>query len=223
VRELAARTLEVAPADLELADGTVRVRGVPDRSLTLAETWQASQPSSPVLGDDEPAGLWARHRFSVDHMTYPYGTHVCLLEVDPGTGGTEVRGYLVAYEVGRAVNPQLVEGQLLGGVAQGVGGALLEQFQYDDAGQPQATTFMDYLMPTASELPDIELIVSEDVPATTNELGVRGAGEGGLTGAGAAIASAFSDAVGIPAVPQLPLSPVVVLGLLAQGSRPPTE
>ena len=218
VHELAARVLEVAPADLELVEGSVRVRGVPDRSLTLAEVWEASQPSSPVLGADEPAGLWARHRFSVDHMTYPYGTHVCLVEVDPGTGGVEVRGYLVAYEVGRAVNPQLVEGQLLGGVAQGVGGALLEQFQYDEAGQPQATTFMDYLMPTASELPDIHLIVSEDVPATTNELGVRGAGEGGLTGAGAAIASAVSDAVGVAAVPQLPLSPGVVLGLLAQSS-----
>ena len=156
-------------------------------------------------------------------MTYPYGTHICLVEVDPGTGGVEVRGYLVAYEVGRAVNPQLVEGQLLGGVAQGVGGALLEEFQYDEGGQPQATTFMDYLMPTASELPNIELIVSEDVPATTNELGVRGAGEGGLTGAGAAIASAVSDAVGVAAVPQLPLSPGVVLDLLAQASGPVTR
>lgn len=223
VRELASRILEVEPADFELVEGSVRVRGVPDRSLSLAQVWDSSQPSSPILGADEPAGLWARHRFSVDHMTYPYGTHVCLVEVDPGTGGVEVRGYLVAYEVGRAINPQLVEGQLLGGVAQGVGGALLEQFQYDEAGQPQATTFMDYLMPTASEIPDIELIVSEEAPATTNELGARGAGEGGLTGAGAAIASAVSDAVGIAAVPQLPLSPGVVLGLLAQATGHPPE
>lgn len=218
VLELAARRLEVAPADLELADGRVRVRGVPDRSLTLAEAWAAAQPGSGVLGADEPAGLWARHRFSVDHMTYPYGTHVCLVEVDPGTGGVQVLRYLVAYEVGRAVNPTLVEGQLLGGVAQGVGGALLEQFAYDEGGQPQATTFMDYLVPTASELPDIDLLVCEDAPATTNELGVRGAGEGGLTGAGAAIASAVSDAVGVPAVSALPLSPGRVLAAIDQAA-----
>ncbi len=216
VRELVSRALEVDAVDLELVEGTVRVRGVPQRSVTLSEVWLAAQPGSPVLGAEEPAGLWARHRFSVDHMTYPYGTHACLVEVDPGTGGVQVLGYLVAYEVGRAINPQLVEGQLAGGVAQGVGGALLEQFAYDEAGQPQATTFMDYLVPTASELPDLELIVSEDVPATTNELGVRGAGEGGLTGAGAAIASAVSDAVGTPSVSQLPLAPGIVLDLLAR-------
>lgn len=215
VLELTARSWEVDPADLELAGGSVRVRGVPGRSMTLGEVWKAAQPTSPVLAPDEPAGLWARHRFTTDHMTYPYGTHVCLAEVHPGTGGVQVLGYLVAYEVGRAVNPALVEGQLLGGVAQGVGGALLEQFQYDDAGQPQATTFMDYLMPTASELPDIDLLVSEQVPATTNELGVRGAGEGGLTGAGAAIASAVSDALGLPAMSALPLSPARVFDGLA--------
>jgi carbon-monoxide dehydrogenase large subunit len=216
VVELAARSWEIDPTDLELTGGSVRVRGVPGRSMTLSEVWKAAQPMSPVLEADEPAGLWARHRFTIDHMTYPYGTHVCLAEVDPGTGGVQILGYLVAYEVGRAVNPLLVEGQLLGGVAQGVGGALLEHFQYDDAGQPQATTFMDYLMPTASELPDIDLIVSEQVPATTNELGVRGAGEGGLTGAGAAIASAVSDALGLPAMTALPLSPARVLAGLAE-------
>ena len=214
--ELASRSWEVDPADLELTGGSVRVRGVPDRSMTLAEVWRAAQPTSPLLASDEPAGLWARHRFTIDHMTYPYGTHVCLAEVDPGTGGVQVLGYLVAYEVGRAVNPLLVEGQLLGGVAQGVGGSLLEQFRYDDSGQPQATTFMDYLMPTASELPDIDLIVSEQVPATTNELGVRGAGEGGLTGAGAAVASAVSDALGLPAMTALPLSPTRVLTARAE-------
>src|SRR6202007_1693901 len=109
-------------------------------ALTLAELWHAAQPGSGRLADDEPAGLAARHRFSVDHMTYPYGTHICVAEVDAGTGGVEVLRYLVAYEVGRAVNPVLVEGQLRGGVAQGVGGALFEEFSYDGAGQPQAGT-----------------------------------------------------------------------------------
>lgn len=220
LRDLGARMLEVAADDLELTDGEVRVRGVPNRALAFAELWRAAQPGSGWLREDEPAGLSARFRFTVDHMTYPYGVHVCLAEVDEGTGGVEVLQYLVAYEVGRAVNPTLVEGQLRGGVAQGVGGALLEEFRYDDAGQPQATTFMDYLMPTASEIPDVELLVCEDVPAETNELGVRGAGEGGLTGAGAAIASAVSDALGLASMDRLPLAPALVRSLLAdaQGS-----
>lgn len=219
IRELTARMLEVAPADVEVIGGKAAVRGVADRSVSLAEVWRAARPGSDWLGADEAAGLAARYRFNVDHMTYPYGAHVCVAEVDPGTGGVQVLKYLVAYEVGRAVNPSLVEGQLRGGVAQGVGGALLEQFAYDEAGQPQATTFMDYLMPTASEVPDVELLVCEDAPATTNELGVRGAGEGGLTGAGAAVASAVSDALGLPAMAALPLTPARLLADIRGGSR----
>lgn len=214
MREVAARVLEVSPEDLEVAEGSVRVRGVADRAVSFVELWRATQPGSRWLESGEPAGLAARFRFDVDHMTYPYGVHVCLAEVDPGTGGVAVLDYLVAYEVGRAVNPTLVEGQLRGGVAQGVGGALLEQFSYDDQGQPQATTFMDYLMPTATEVPDVELIVREDAPAPTNALGVRGAGEGGLTGAGAAVASAVSDALGLPAMAALPITPSTVVAAM---------
>ncbi|HLR83356.1 MAG TPA: molybdopterin cofactor-binding domain-containing protein, partial [Nocardioidaceae bacterium] len=206
--------MEVASDDVELADGQVRVRGAAMNAVALTEVWRAAQPGSAWLGADEPAGLSARHRFSVDHMTYPYGAHVCVAEVDEGTGGVEVLHYLVAYEVGRAVNPTLVEGQLRGGVAQGIGGALLEQFRYDEAGQPQATTFMDYLMPTASEVPTVDLVVCEDSPAATNPLGVRGAGEGGLTGAGAAIASAVSDALGVPSMTELPITPGTVIARL---------
>ena len=212
MRELGARMLEVAVDDVEVANRQVRVRGAAMNAVGFADIWRASQPGSRWLGADEAAGLSARHRFSVDHMTYPYGAHICVAEADPGTGGVEVLRYLVAYEVGRAVNPTLVEGQLRGGVAQGVGGALLEQFRYDEAGQPQATTFMDYLMPTASEIPAVDLVVCEDAPATTNPLGVRGAGEGGLTGAGAAIASAVSDALGVPSMTELPITPGVVIG-----------
>lgn len=207
MRGLAARMLEVAEDDLELAEGSVRVRGAPTNAVAFADLWAAAQPGSRWLGDDEPAGLHVRHRFGVDHMTYPYGAHACVAEVDPGTGGVRLLRYLVAYEVGRAVNPTLVEGQLRGGVAQGVGGSLLEEFDYDAAGQPLATTFMDYLMPTASEVPEVDVLVCEDAPAATNPLGVRGAGEGGLTGAGAAVASAVSDALGLPAITRLPMAP----------------
>jgi carbon-monoxide dehydrogenase large subunit/6-hydroxypseudooxynicotine dehydrogenase subunit gamma len=219
LRELGASMLEVSEDDVELRDGRVRVRGATTNAVTLAEMWQAAQAGSTWLRTGEPAGLHARHRFSVDHMTYPYGCHICVAEVDPGTGGVQVLRYLVAYEVGRAVNPTLVEGQLRGGVAQGVGGALLEQFRYDDAGQPQATTFMDYLMPTASEIPDVDLLVCEDFPAN-NPLGVRGAGEGGLTGAGAAVASAVSDALGLPAMSQLPITPQTIMEAVAATAGP---
>jgi carbon-monoxide dehydrogenase large subunit/6-hydroxypseudooxynicotine dehydrogenase subunit gamma len=218
IRELAAHMLEVAEADVEMADGRVQVRGAATNGVSLAEVWQAAQPGSNWLQTGEPAGLGSRHRFDVDHMTYPYGAHICLVEVDPGTGGVQVLRYLVAYEVGRAINPMLVEGQLRGGVAQGIGGALLEEFRYDDSGQPQATTFMDYLMPTASEIPDVDLLVLEDFPAGTNPLGARGAGEGGLTGAGAAVASAVSDALGVPMMTQLPLTPRLLLSVAAGGA-----
>lgn len=220
IRQLAAQMLEASPADIQIADGRASVRGTPSAALSLSEVWQAAQPGSRWLKEGKPAGLHARYRFSVDHMTYPYGAHVCVAEVDPGTGGVTVLNYLVVYEVGRAVNPTLVEGQLRGGVAQGIGGALFEQFRYDEAGQPQSTTFMDYLMPTASEIPAIDLVVCEDSPSGTNPLGVRGAGEGGLTGAGAAVSSAVSDALGLPAMDRLPLTPGHLLSRSAS-RRPP--
>src|SRR5262249_28054110 len=150
----------------------------------------AAAPASEHLRPGEPAGLTARRRFDVTHMTYPYGVHVAVADVDPSTGEVRVLRYLVAYEVGRTVNPALVEKQLRGGVAQSIGGSLLEEFSYDEAGQPQAVTFMDYRMPTAAEIPPIDVLVTQQTPAPGNPLGVMGAGEGGITAAGAAPASA---------------------------------
>jgi carbon-monoxide dehydrogenase large subunit/6-hydroxypseudooxynicotine dehydrogenase subunit gamma len=142
--------------------------------------------------------------------------HVALAEVDQGTGGVRVRRYLVAYEVGRAINPTLVEGQLVGGVTQGIGGSLMEEFRYDDNGQPLAATFMDYLVPTAAETPRVETIVTEDAPSPGNPLGVKGAGEGGLSAAGAAIANAVRDALGLRGgVGALPMSASRVIELLS--------
>ncbi len=144
-------------------------------------------------------------------MTYPYGAHAAVVAVDPGTGQVRVLRYLVAYEVGRAVNPMLVEGQLRGGVAQGIGGALFEEFSYDDAGQPQAITFIEYRMPTAAEIPPVDLLVCQDAPSPGNPLGVMGAGEGGVSAAGAAVANAVRDALGLAGgVGQLPLTPARV-------------
>jgi carbon-monoxide dehydrogenase large subunit/6-hydroxypseudooxynicotine dehydrogenase subunit gamma len=216
--EVAARMLEAAPGDLVITHGRISVRGDPGAAVTLAEVARAPDPASPWLRPGEPAGLSARRRFEVAHMTYPYGVHLAVVDVDPGTGGVQVLRYLVAYEVGRAVNPALVAGQLRGGAAQGIGGALLEEFCYDENGQPQSATFMDYRVPTAAEVPPIDVLITQDSPAPGNPLGVRGAGEGGVSAAGAVLASAVRDALGLAgSVGRLPLTPARVQELATNG------
>ena len=131
-----------------------------------------------------------------------------------------VERYLVAYDIGRAVNPMLVEGQFAGGVAQGLGGALLEEFLYDDRGEPLSVNFADYLMPTAREVPAVEVIITEDAPCPLNPMGLKGAGEGGINAVGAAIAAAIDDAIGMPgAVTQLPVTPQRLRAILKRAGR----
>jgi len=195
-RETAADALEVDPADLRLVNGGFEAAGYPDRRISLAE-----------LASRSDGGLGARETFAVDHMTYPYGVHLAQVEVDPDSGSVRVLRYFIGYEIGRAIRRELVEGQLVGGAAQGIAGALLEEFRYDDAGQPLSTTMAEYLVPTAAEIPPIGVLVCEDWPAQSNPLGVRGAGEGGATGCGAAIAAAVDDAIGRPGwVRSLPIA-----------------
>ncbi len=130
------------------------------------------------------------------------------VRVDTDTGGVTIERYAIAYDIGKAVNPQLVEGQIAGGLAQGVGGALLEEFLYDDNGEPLSVNFADYLMPTAREVPELSILVTEDAPSPLNPLGLKGAGEGGANPVGAVIASAIDDALQRPgAVTQLPVTP----------------
>jgi carbon-monoxide dehydrogenase large subunit len=165
-----------------------------------------------AAGDD---GLSAEGAFHVDHMAYPYGIHMAQICVDRGTGAVKVERYLVAYDVGRAVNPKLVEGQIVGGFAQGLGGALFEEFLYDEQGQPLSVTFADYLIPTLSEVPDIDVLVTEDAPSPLNPLGFKGAGEAGTNAVAAAIASAIDDAIGKPgAVTQIPVTPQRLMALM---------
>jgi CO/xanthine dehydrogenase Mo-binding subunit len=141
-------------------------------------------------------------------MVYPYGVHIAVVRVDEDTGAVHIERYIIAYDIGKAVNPKLVEGQIAGGLAQGVGGALLEEFLYDEEGEPLSVTFADYLMPTAREVPEVTVIVSEDAPSPLNPLGLKGAGEGGANPVGAVIASAIDDALQRPgAVTQLPITP----------------
>jgi carbon-monoxide dehydrogenase large subunit/6-hydroxypseudooxynicotine dehydrogenase subunit gamma len=216
--QLAARMLETAEADLEVRDGSIGVRGDPNARVTLAAVARAAEPAGGYLAEGEPAGLSARRRFEVARMTYPYGVHAAVVEVDAGTGRVRVLRYLVAYEVGRAINPMLVEGQLIGGVAQGIGGALFEEFSYDDAGQPQAVTLIEYRMPTAAEIPPVDVLLAQDAPSPGNPLGVMGAGEGGVNAVGAAVANAVRDALGLAGgIGQLPLTPARVRALAGRG------
>jgi CO/xanthine dehydrogenase Mo-binding subunit len=141
-------------------------------------------------------------------MVYPYGVHIAAVRVDADTGSVVIDRYAIAYDIGRAVNPKLVEGQIAGGLAQGIGGALLEEFLYDQSGEPLSVTFADYLMPTACEIPELAILITEDAPSPLNPLGLKGAGEGGANPVGAAIASAIDDALQRPgAVTRLPVSP----------------
>jgi carbon-monoxide dehydrogenase large subunit/6-hydroxypseudooxynicotine dehydrogenase subunit gamma len=154
-------------------------------------------------------------------MNYPYGIHVAQICIDRDTGSVRVERYLVSYDVGRAVNPMLIEGQIVGGLAQGLGGALFEEFTYDSTGQPLSTTFADYLMVTAQEMPPVDVLITEDAPSPLNPLGLKGAGEGGTNGAGAAIASAIDDALGVAGfVKSLPVSPLLLQAALH--GTPPT-
>jgi carbon-monoxide dehydrogenase large subunit/6-hydroxypseudooxynicotine dehydrogenase subunit gamma len=155
-------------------------------------------------------------------MNYPYGIHFAVVRIDRGTGAVAVERYFVAYDIGKAVNPMLVEGQIAGGVAQGLGGALFEEFRYDSRGEPICVTFADYTMPTARDVPPIGVLISEDAPSPLNSLGVKGAGEGGANAVGAAIAAAIDDALqwsGV--VTELPVTPQRLRELLraAKASR----
>ena len=155
----------------------------------------------------EPA-LSAEGWFRANHMNYPYGVHIAVTCVDGDTGAVVIERYLVAYDVGRAVNPMLIEGQIVGGCAQGIGGTLLEEFLYDERGEPLSVTLADYLMPTVREMPPVEVIICEDAPSPLNPMGLKGAGEGGANAVGAAVAAAIDDALGLPnAVTKLPITP----------------
>ena len=206
--EVAAALMQAHPETLEIIDGNVRRKDEPaGPSMSLGEIAEHLAPTSKTLGGRMP-GLSAEGWFRVRHQVYPYGLHFAVVKVDPDTGDVDVEDYVIAYDIGRAVNPALVKGQIAGGFVQGLGGALLEEFTYNERGDPLATTFADYLMPTARETPEVRIMLREDYRSPLNPLGIKGAGESGITGVGAAIASAIDDAIGMPgAVTQLPVTP----------------
>jgi len=206
---------EVAERDVELVDGSLRVVGSPDTARTLGDLARELRPPTAHRLGMEP-GLSAQEWFYSDHMNYPYGYHVALISVDRELFDPRVERYWVGYDIGRAINPMLVEGQIHGGAAQGLGGALYEEFRYDENGQPLCTSFIDYMLPTASEVPPIEVLLAEDAPSPLNPLGVKGAGEGGTTAFGAAVAAAVDAAIGGYRVTSLPIGPSTVRGWLLE-------
>jgi aerobic carbon-monoxide dehydrogenase large subunit len=205
----AAANLLQSPAEaLALVGGKIVRKNAPQGpSVTLGEVARALNPGSKLLGDELP-GLAAEGWFESSHMNYPYGIHFAVVRIDRDTGAVAVERYFAAYDIGKAVNPMLVEGQIAGGAAQGLGGALFEEFRYDARGEPLCVTFADYTIPTAREIPPIEVLISEDAPSPLNSLGLKGAGEGGANAVGAAIAAAIDDALQWPgAVTELPVTP----------------
>jgi carbon-monoxide dehydrogenase large subunit len=192
---IAANLLECAPADLELRDGSVGVVGVPCAAVSLAKVAQAARPGwENPRPEGVEAGLEETYYWQPPTVTWSYAVHVAIVEVDRETGRVSINDYAVAHDCGVVVNPMLVEGQVMGGTAQGLGGILCEAIAYDSNGQLLTGSLMDYALPTASDIPAMR-IVHQHSPSPLNPLGVKGVGEGGAVAPPAAIANAVCDAL----------------------------
>jgi CO/xanthine dehydrogenase Mo-binding subunit len=230
---IAADVLEADPGDLEIDDGLVQVKGTPGASIPLRTIAVLSNPlryafdeaakqatqfaipgsddKPPVAVGDAP-GLEHRDYYSPIRSTFASGAHAAVVEIDPATWEIDVVTYAVVHDCGNVVNPMIVEGQVHGGVAQGVGGALYERMAYDADGQLQNASFMDFLMPFASEVPDV-VIDHQQTPSPLNPLGIKGAGEAGVIPGTAAIASAIEDATG-RRIASMPIAPSQLYDLM---------
>ena len=212
---IAAHKLEAAVDDIELTDSRATVRGTPSIGLSVAELAARAYFEPYSLPPDVPAGLEASARYTATNPSiWVNATHVCTCEVDVTTGHVQLLRYIVSEDCGPMINPNVVEGQIAGGVAQGIGGVLLEHLAYDEDGNPVATTFMDYLLPTATDVPMIEYGHIET--PSPGPGGFKGVGEGGAIGAPPAVVNAVADALspfGVT-VTRLPLTPSRIVALL---------
>ncbi|MGH8822930.1 MAG: aerobic carbon-monoxide dehydrogenase large subunit [Jiangellaceae bacterium] len=224
---IAGETLEADARDLEIVDGVVRVRGVPTSSIPLstvavlsnplryafdAESARATQfataadPDKPPVAEGDAPGLEATGFYSPPRATFANGMHAAVVETDPETAEIRILRYCVVHDCGTLVNPRIVEGQVHGGVAQGVGGALYERMVYDSDGQLLNASFMDFLMPYVTEVPESIEIDHLETPSPLNPLGIKGLGEAGIIPSSAVFAAAIEDAEGIP-IRSMPISP----------------
>jgi aerobic carbon-monoxide dehydrogenase large subunit len=215
VLEIAADALEAAVEDLDIENGRVFVRGTAAKGISFAEVGQLAYVGHDMLPPGTSPGLEASHRFKAPPFTFSNACHICTCEVDIETGRVTILRYVVSEDCGRMINPKVVEGQVFGGVVQGLGGVLYEHMVYDDDGNPLTSTFVDYLLPTAAEVPTIE--VGHIESPGPNPLGVKGMGEGGAIASPAAIVNAVADALaplGIT-VSGSPLGPKQILEMVA--------
>ncbi|MCZ6740752.1 MAG: xanthine dehydrogenase family protein molybdopterin-binding subunit [Alphaproteobacteria bacterium] len=213
LRQAAADMLQTEAQGLTISNGRIhRTNDEHGPALTLAT----------LAGDyhkTHGAPLTAEATFHAERMGFPYGIHLVVARIAPDTMEIQLEKLVIAFDVGKAINPMLIGGQFAGAAAQGIGGALFEEFVYDEGGQPLATNFADYLLPTVHEVPKVEILLREDAPSPLNPLGIKGAGEGGITGTGAAIAAAVDDAIGGGAIDALPISPAWLHQLIEKLGR----
>jgi carbon-monoxide dehydrogenase large subunit len=222
---IAAHLLEAAPDDLHVADGRASVKGAPGRAVTLAEVARVAFLETHRLPPDTEPGLDATRFYDPIRGTFAAGAQAAVVEVDLTTGSIAIRRYVCVEDTGRIINPLIVEGQIHGAIAQGIGGALFEHVVYDEAGQLLTGTLMDYALPTARMIPPLETDHIE-APAG-NLIGVRGVGEGGTLGPAAVLANAVADALAPLGIEtnELPLAPgrlwaaTVLAGDQAPGKR----
>ncbi len=222
VLAVAGQMMEIDPGDLEMTDSVARVKGDPEgRSVTLPEIAAAAYLLNPAaLPADAELGLELSRRYQSPPFMFSNACHAVTVEVDRDTGMVEILRYVISEDCGQMINPNVVEGQIAGGVVQGIGGVFYEHFRYDDAGNPTTTTFMDYLLPTAAEVPDLEY--GHVVTGGTTPGGHKGLGEGGAIAAPAALMNAVRDALaplGVSFTDQ-PLSPDRIVELIERAGPP---
>jgi carbon-monoxide dehydrogenase large subunit/6-hydroxypseudooxynicotine dehydrogenase subunit gamma len=223
LRDLGARMLEAAVDDVEVADGVVRAKDDPSRAVSWGDIARASYTKR-FLHEGVAPGIEATSVFTTARMCHAPGTEATIVEVDEETGLVSILEHVVVYDIGRALNPTIVEGQGTGGVVQGIGGAFLEHFAYDEGGQPLASTFMDYLLPTVLETPAKRIVeIRQDHPSPLNPLGLKGGGEVGPGAAAALYANAICDAFRDRDVriTELPLTPERVRSLIRAAAPQP--
>jgi carbon-monoxide dehydrogenase large subunit len=192
--QLAAHMMEALPSDMVYSEGRLYVKGHPDKAMTIQEVAAAAYRAVGLPSDMEP-GMEATSFFEPSNFTFPFGAHVAIVEIDPETGDLTVQRYIAVDDCGRAINPLLIDGQVQGGIAQGIGQALYEEAIYDASGQLLSGSLLDYALPTAAMVPRFELDRTE-TPTPVNPMGAKGVGEAGTIGASAAIVNAAVDALG---------------------------
>ena len=219
ILRLAANELEVAPEDLELIDGEVRVRGVPTKTIALGELALRANPMRGAVKPGTEPGLEATNYFGPERGATASGVHAMIVEVDRETMQVEIQRYVVVHDCGEVINPLLLDGQIHGGVAQGIGNAFYEELVYDEGGQLLNASFMDYLLPTALDVPQIETD-HITTPSPLNPLGVKGAGEAGAIPVGPLFAQAVEDALSESKVEilEIPLKPSRLWKLVRESS-----